>query len=112
MQSGYSELMGMFPPQSPSKTNRLTEAQQHALSKGGVAFPPFGVRDSSATNNQLGDKPLPDGYISIPIFNHEEISMADDLDLEGCSYVNTVDAYRFPAESTYYSVEFLKEDLR
>lgn len=38
--------------------------------------------------------------------------MADDLDLNGCSYVNAVDGYEFPAESTYISVEFLKDDLR
>lgn len=38
--------------------------------------------------------------------------MSDDLDLTGCGYVNTVDGYRFPAESTYYSVEYLKDDLR
>lgn len=38
--------------------------------------------------------------------------MSDDLDLPGCDYVNTVDGYRFPSESTYYSVEYLKDDLR
>lgn len=38
--------------------------------------------------------------------------MADDLDMEGCEYVNRVDGYRFPAESTYTPVEFLKDDLR
>ena len=38
--------------------------------------------------------------------------MADDLELTGCDYVNTVDSYRFPNEETYLSVEFLKEDLR
>jgi len=38
--------------------------------------------------------------------------MADDIDLDGCDYVNTVDGYRFPAESTYTDVEWLKDDLR
>ena len=38
--------------------------------------------------------------------------MADDLDLNGCDYVNKVDATRFPAESTYAPVESLKEQLR
>lgn len=38
--------------------------------------------------------------------------MGDDLDMEGCSYVQRVDGYRFPAESTYTPVEFLKDDLR
>ena len=38
--------------------------------------------------------------------------MADDLDLTGCDYVNAVDGYRFPDETTYSQVEFLKDDLR
>lgn len=38
--------------------------------------------------------------------------MNDDLDMCGCNYVNEVDSYRFPAESTYSSVEWLKDDLR
>lgn len=41
-----------------------------------------------------------------------EDTISDDLDLGGCDYVDTVDGYRFPAESTYYSVEWLKDDLR
>lgn len=55
---------------------------------------------------------MPEGYVQIPIYDHNENSMADDLDLGGCSYVNAVDGYEFPAESTYISVEFLKDDLR
>ena len=55
---------------------------------------------------------MPEGYVQLPIFNHMEVAESDDLDLTGCDYVNTVDGYRFPAESTYASVEFLKDDLR
>mmetsp|Transcript_22038 Transcript_22038/g.27075 ORF Transcript_22038/g.27075 Transcript_22038/m.27075 type:complete len:124 (-) Transcript_22038:738-1109(-) len=75
----------------------------------GVASPPLKVRGSQ---KKLGDSPLPNGYIQMPIFNHIEPSMADDLELTGCDYVNNVDGYRFPAEDTYFSVEWLKEDLR
>ena len=50
--------------------------------------------------------------MQVPVFNHIETSMTDDLNLSGCNYVNEVDSYRFPAESTYYSVEYLKDDLR
>lgn len=32
--------------------------------------------------------------------------------MSGCSYVNDVDSYTFPAESTYASSEWLKDDLR
>ena len=60
----------------------------------------------------LGDNALPGGFNQVPLFNRDEQSLADDLDLNGCNYVNDVDSARFPAESTYAQVEFLKDDLR
>lgn len=38
--------------------------------------------------------------------------MTDDLDLHGCHYVFQVDKYRFSAEDTYLTVDWLKDDLR
>lgn len=111
MVSGYSELMGMFPPQS-KQSEELTSAQVKAVQSDGAGAPPFKVRDQSQLNKALGSNPLPEGFTQLPIFNHLEVSMADDLDLTGCDYINKVDGYRFPAESTYYSVEWLKDDLR
>lgn len=43
MQSGYSELMGMFQPDAKD-VPKLTEAQMDALAPQGVASPPFMVR--------------------------------------------------------------------
>lgn len=111
MQSGYSELMGMFKPDAKDAP-KLTSAQVNALAPEGVASPPFKVRGQKSINEDLGDLPLPEGYVQLPIYDHNEVSMGDDLDLTGCSYVNAVDGYEFPAESTYISVEFLKDDLR
>ena len=42
MQSGYSELMGMFQP-NRNKSPKLTPDQMRALNLGGVAAPPFKV---------------------------------------------------------------------
>jgi hypothetical protein len=42
----------------------------------------------------------------------QSVTIDDDLDMCGCQYVNAVDSYTFPAESTYASVEWLKDDLR
>ena len=103
--------MGMFQPNSEA-TVTLTPSQVSAVSTDGIAAPPFMVRDEPAISQSLGAFSLPDGYVQIPIFNHIETTMADDVDLGGCQYVATVDAYRFPAESTYSSVEWLKGDLR
>ena len=111
MQSGYSELMGMFQP-DPQTASKLTRQQVDALRPKGPASPPFKIRDQAEIDQQLGAFALPEGYVQLPIFNHMEVAESDDLDLTGCDYVNTVDGYRFPAESTYASVEFLKDDLR
>ena len=108
MQSGYVEIMGMFPPNDSKSSAKLTERQMKALQPKGLAAPPFEIR-----NKDLGSEtPLPDGFVQMPIFNHLEGSMADDLDLNGCQYVFEVDSYRFTAEDTYLSVEWLKDDLR
>jgi len=62
MQSGYSELMGMFRPHSRPAT-QLTPEQMHALSPHGIASPPFKVRDQRGINERLGDLALPDGFV-------------------------------------------------
>ena len=111
MQSGYSELMGMFKSQQ-KRSVQLTPVQVKAVSPGGVASPPFKVRDQRKINEELGNYALPEGFIQLPIYNHNENAMSDDLDIPGCQYVQDVDIYRFPAESTYSQVEFLKDDLR
>ena len=109
IQSGYSEYMGMFPPNS-KKSIKLTMPQVKAIN--GVSAPPFTVRDSVSTNEKLLNLPLPQGFVQLPIYNHLEENLTDDLDMYGCDYVNTVDSYRFPDEATYSSVEWLKDDLR
>ena len=86
MQSGYSELMGMFNTQTEQNV-QLTNQQEEATSVGGVASPPFQVRDQRVIIEKLGDYALPDGFVQMPIFNHLEVSMADDLDMNGCQYV-------------------------
>lgn len=82
------------------------------MAPSGVASPPFKVRGQERINTELGEYALPQDFNQIALFNHNEVAEGDDLDLTGCDYVNSVDGYRFPAESTYQSVEFLKDDLR
>lgn len=70
------------------------------------------IRNVVSVNNELGLNPLPNGFVSIPIYNHKEASSYDDINMSGCSYVNKVDGYTFPADSTYASVDYLLDDLR
>ena len=106
MQSGYSELMGLFPPVSNSRT-RLTEKQIKALESGQPASPPFKIREFAKVQETLGADALPHGFQGIPIFNHMDMPMNDDLDLKGCDYVNKVDEFRFPNDDTYKDVSYL-----
>ena len=101
MQSGYSELLGMFPPQNNSMKDALSTNQVSALRDGGISAPPFGVRHVPDIETALGDQALPHGYTQIPIFNKNDQPLDDDLDMGGCKYVSDVDGYRFPADSTY-----------
>jgi len=75
-------------------------------------MPPLKIRDGSKYNADLGLEALPLGFVSIPIFSHKEADLVDDLDMAGCTYVNDVDGYTFPDESTYDSVDYLLDDLR
>jgi hypothetical protein len=63
MQSGYSELMGLYQP-SQDNVEKLTSAQAASIVSGS-GLPPFQVRDSvvSAASTSLGDSPLPEGFI-------------------------------------------------
>jgi hypothetical protein len=60
----------------------------------------------------MGEIPLPHGFRSLQSVTFQETTIDDDLNMGGCGYVNAVDGYTFPAESTYSSVEYLKDDLR
>lgn len=75
-------------------------------------MPPMKIRDARSINLALGEDPLPNGFVSIPIYSHQENSILDDINMGGCSYINAVDGYRFPADSTYESVNYLLDDLR
>ena len=50
IQSGYSELMGMFNPDS-KRGVKLTANQVNAVAPGGAASPPFKVRDQRDINS-------------------------------------------------------------
>jgi len=75
-------------------------------------MPPLKIRDAAKYNSDLGLSALPYDFVSIPIYSHLDAEIIDDLDLYGCQYVNDVDSYTFPAESTYDSVDYLLDDLR
>jgi hypothetical protein len=68
MQSGYSEIMGFFPPNDPGAP-LMTDGMVAALTDTKVSAPPMNVRDENTVNTQLGNKGLPYAYVSVPNFN-------------------------------------------
>lgn len=111
-QSGFSELMGLFPPGTLSADELLSEAQLSGLETESRGMPPMSIRNAQSINLDLGTNPLPNGFVSIPIFNFNNKPMLDDINYTGCSYVNAIDSYNFPNDATYDSVDYLLDDLR
>jgi len=71
MQSGYSELMGIYPP-TLAKAPEMTSGEQQALQEGGRGMPGISVSNSTAINEELGVQALPNGFVSVPIFTFVE----------------------------------------
>ena len=79
MQSGYSELMGLYPPGAGAK---LTQPQYHAIRT--FSAPPFSVREAHKINHELGHQALPESYVQIPIAEFNNGDIHDDASTDGC----------------------------
>jgi len=111
-QSGFSELMGLFPPGTLQENERLSLDEENGLVDNSRGMPPINIRNSATINYSIGRDPIPNGFVSVPIFEFDNATMDDDIGLGGCEYVDKVDGYNFPADSTYTSVDWLLDDLR
>lgn len=111
-QSGFSELMGLFPPGTLLENERLSISEEIGLENDQRGMPPITIRNSESINYAIGRDPIPNGFVSVPIFEFDNDTMDDDIGLGGCEYVNKVDGYNFPNDSTYTSVDWLLDDLR
>jgi hypothetical protein len=56
------------------------------------------INNASQINFALGNYPLPNGFVSIPVYSHQENAIFDDINVGGCSYINKVGGYNFPAD--------------
>ena len=86
LQSGYSELMGLYPPGSGEK---LTANQEKAVST--ISAPPFQVRDAEKINSEQLDAALPDYFVPFALFEYSNSDIHDDCSHDGCNYINSVD---------------------
>lgn len=106
IQSGYSELMGLYPP-SQSSTELMTPPMEEAV--GTFSAPPFKVRDADAINQKLGDKPLADDFVQIPIFEFINNDINDDASTDGCPYINKVGDVRKVDDTIWAKYQWMQE---
>lgn len=68
IQSGYSELMGMYPNDDLILTeNHLVSIQEKEDQTKVNAVLPFKVRNADAISDELLDRPVPQGFIPVPL---------------------------------------------
>ena len=86
IQSGYSELMGMYPPNPKFGAEPLTQAHVDNFDTGKAA-PPFKVRDYDIINDDLGFSAVPNDYVTEPIWVRMGYDVHDDIRSHGCHYI-------------------------
>lgn len=109
MQSGYSELMGLYPPGSG---DTLTHAMQDSVNLGGPALPPFKVRDLAEINDQLGEDALPGRPIAVPIFVFNNDDIHDDASYDGCPFIEDVESARINDDEVFAPFDWMMDGAR
>ena len=106
VQSGYSELLGLYPPSD--KSPLLSEPQKQALQDGGVAAPPFGVRNSAEINSEVGDTALPNGFAAIDIFMFNNYDINDDVYNQGCPFITDTEKAGLDDDAIFAPYDWMK----
>jgi len=112
LQSGYSELLGIYPP-GESGAFKLSQANLSALQSRG--FPPLRVRNASKINEDLGEDALPNGMTSLPVPTFINDSLLDDCSYNGCPYVVSAESQRRASpeeEHTYGPYKYIAINIR
>ena len=108
MQSGYSELMGIY---APGSGWQLTAGEQDSL-RSGLGMPALTVRNAANINSELGANPLPSGYVSMPQITFVNADVKDDIMFSGCAFVETTQSERHSIDSTYRDFQWIADFAR
>ena len=85
IQSGYSELLGLYPP-GEGGAEPLTKGMERNIRN--PKLTPFNVRDADKINDQLGFAALPNDFTAVPILLYLNVDLSDDASTNGCPYIN------------------------
>ena len=109
IQSGYSELMGLYPPSRPVP---MPAAQMKAVGSEGVSRPPFGIRDLDRVNQDMGLVALPHGYHAVPIIVYNNDDIHDDCSTDGCPIISKIYDSRKDNQTIWSPYNWMIEGLR
>eukprot|EP00347_Sterkiella_histriomuscorum_P012548 403368144 len=123
IQSGYAELMGLYPPlTSNNKEGNLVShsvmtAGEISSLKSGKGMPRLKIRNYNQMKEQLGLNSIVDGYQMIPVFNFIDANYDDDIAFKGCQWASQSKAHNKKDPATYANVlgdylEILREPLQ
>jgi len=70
------------------------------------------LRDATAINAQLGESPLPNGFVSVPITTFVDYNIEDDVSYNGCDYALSAVNARRHLNSNYNDYWWLANFVR
>ena len=105
MQSGYSELMGLYPA---GQGDKLSDPMIAMVTPG----LPFNVRDADKINQELGSDALPNGASIVPIFVYNNDDINDDVSYDGCPYINEAESARIDDPAVYEDFNWMMAGAR
>ena len=109
IQSGYSELMGLYPPGQQSGAEPLTSGMAKNIRQEWTT--PFKVRDAEKINDQLGFAALPNEFTAKPILLYLNPDLNDDASTNGCQWINDVGKARANDQSIWRKYDLWRAEI-
>jgi hypothetical protein len=109
IESGFSELMGLYPP-GESSAPKLSNHERRMLHS--RAAPPMKVRKSHKIDEELGHSALPNGFAAIPIVTYVDANINDYCSYDGCPYVLEGDKQRQGDPNVWRQHMWMKDEIK
>ena len=90
----------------------LSDKQVSNLNNHTRGMTPFQVRNASDVRKNLGSAAIVKGFISVPIKTSIQQTWNDDLDMDSCGFVKSMDSARWEDERTYKDVMWQRDALK
>lgn len=110
LQSTYSELLGLYPPNHESAPRKVKLGEE-AMNR---AIPPMKVRQVDSLIQQTSGELFLDSYNQVPVYSYlSKNTPSDDIQPGGCNYAFTFNNDHWNKEQTYDGVsDFILPSLK